>query len=116
MTVTDIKWLSVWCRRFQVNFGDLFFPEDLMFDNGTSGTLNCSSQSCLNDPSCLDKCLDGHGLFDSDNEASGHLDCSSQSCLNDPSCLDKCLEKHDLFGFDDGTSGKSNCSLQSCLT
>merc|ERR1712115_616427 len=24
---TDLKWFSVWCRRFSANFGDLFFPE-----------------------------------------------------------------------------------------
>ena len=26
---TDIKWLSVWCRAFSVNFGDLTFPDGL---------------------------------------------------------------------------------------
>ncbi|XP_043677738.1 protein Skeletor, isoforms B/C isoform X1 [Vespula pensylvanica] len=25
----DIKWLSVWCRRFTVDFGDIFIPLDL---------------------------------------------------------------------------------------
>ncbi|XP_041985293.1 protein Skeletor, isoforms B/C isoform X3 [Aricia agestis] len=25
----DIKWLSVWCRRFTVNFGDVFIPSGL---------------------------------------------------------------------------------------
>ena len=25
--VSDLKWLSVWCRAFSVNFGDLIFPE-----------------------------------------------------------------------------------------
>ncbi|XP_014613047.1 PREDICTED: protein Skeletor, isoforms B/C [Polistes canadensis] len=25
----DIKWLSVWCRRFTVDFGDIFIPPDL---------------------------------------------------------------------------------------
>lgn len=24
--VSDLKWISVWCRAFQVNFGDLIFP------------------------------------------------------------------------------------------
>lgn len=27
--MTDIKWLSVWCRAFSVNFGDLIFPDNL---------------------------------------------------------------------------------------
>ena len=25
----EIKWLSVWCREFRVNFGDVFFPDDM---------------------------------------------------------------------------------------
>ena len=32
MKTTDLKWLSVWCRRFAVNFGDMFFPEDLTLE------------------------------------------------------------------------------------
>ena len=35
LKATDIKWLSVWCRRFRVNFGDMFFPEDLSFEDNT---------------------------------------------------------------------------------
>ncbi|XP_075210705.1 protein Skeletor, isoforms B/C [Lycorma delicatula] len=27
--IRDIKWLSVWCRRFTVNFGDVFVPSNL---------------------------------------------------------------------------------------
>ena len=63
-----------------------------------SELLNCSSQSCLNNPSCLDKCLEDIDLFES--ETSGNSDCSSESCLNDPSCLDKCLEEEGLFEVD----------------
>jgi hypothetical protein len=29
LQATDIKWLSVWCRAFSVNFGDLIFPDGL---------------------------------------------------------------------------------------
>jgi len=29
---TDLKWMSVWCRQFAVNFGDIFFPEDLTLE------------------------------------------------------------------------------------
>merc|ERR1711997_223767 len=32
LKATDIKWLSVWCRAFSVNFGDLIFPENLVLD------------------------------------------------------------------------------------
>lgn len=35
LKATDIKWLSVWCRAFQVNFGDLQFPKDLSFEDNT---------------------------------------------------------------------------------
>ncbi|XP_032682523.1 protein Skeletor, isoforms B/C isoform X2 [Odontomachus brunneus] len=27
--IRDIKWLSIWCRRFTVNFGDVYIPLDL---------------------------------------------------------------------------------------
>ncbi|XP_015597232.1 protein Skeletor, isoforms B/C isoform X2 [Cephus cinctus] len=27
--IRDIKWLSIWCRRFTVNFGDVYIPSDL---------------------------------------------------------------------------------------
>ncbi|XP_014468058.1 PREDICTED: protein Skeletor, isoforms B/C isoform X2 [Dinoponera quadriceps] len=27
--IRDIKWLSVWCRRFTVDFGDVYIPHDL---------------------------------------------------------------------------------------
>jgi hypothetical protein len=30
--VTDLKWFSVWCRQFAVNFGDLIFPENFTLD------------------------------------------------------------------------------------
>ena len=63
-----------------------------------SEVLNCSSQSCLNDPSCLDKCLEDIDLFES--ETSDNSDCSSESCLNDPTCLDKCLEENGRFEVD----------------
>jgi len=29
MKVGDLKWLSVWCRKFTVDFGSLVFPTDL---------------------------------------------------------------------------------------
>ena len=29
MKVGDIKWLSVWCRKFSVDFGNLIIPTDL---------------------------------------------------------------------------------------
>merc|ERR1712001_274295 len=32
LKTTDLKWISVWCRAFQVNFGDLTFPEGLVLE------------------------------------------------------------------------------------
>ena len=29
MKVGDLKWISVWCRRFTVDFGNLIFPDNL---------------------------------------------------------------------------------------
>ena len=29
LKVSDLKWISVWCRRFQVNFGDLEFDQTI---------------------------------------------------------------------------------------
>merc|ERR1712241_1472462 len=36
LKATDIKWLSVWCRAFSVNFGDLTFPDDLSLQGDAS--------------------------------------------------------------------------------
>ena len=33
LKATNIKWLSVWCRRFNQNFGDVMFPENLSLDD-----------------------------------------------------------------------------------
>lgn len=30
--MSDLKWMSVWCRQFAVNFGDVYFPADLKMD------------------------------------------------------------------------------------
>jgi hypothetical protein len=33
LNVTDLKWFSVWCRQFSVNFGDLIFPENFSLEH-----------------------------------------------------------------------------------
>ena len=35
LKTTDLKWISVWCRAFQVNFGDLTFPDGLALEEAT---------------------------------------------------------------------------------
>ena len=37
LTTSEIKWLSVWCRQFEVSFGDVEFPESGVT---TEGNLN----------------------------------------------------------------------------
>ena len=29
LKVTEIRWLSIWCRRFTVNYGEVYIPPDL---------------------------------------------------------------------------------------
>merc|ERR1712141_819780 len=35
LKTTDLKWISVWCRAFSVNFGDLTFPEGLALEEAS---------------------------------------------------------------------------------
>ena len=35
LKVTDIRWLSIWCRKYSINFGDLMFPDNLSLDGHT---------------------------------------------------------------------------------
>ena len=39
LKVSDLKWISVWCRRFEVNFGDFIFeiPEPKKENNPDTG-------------------------------------------------------------------------------
>ena len=39
LTTSEIKWLSVWCRQFEVSFGDIEFPTS---DVTTEGIANSS--------------------------------------------------------------------------
>ena len=45
LKVTDLMWLSVWCRAFSVNFGDLIFPQN--FALGDGGNLNDNPENNL---------------------------------------------------------------------
>jgi len=40
MKVGDIKWLSVWCRKFSVDFGNLIFPTDLNLPKSPAAGLD----------------------------------------------------------------------------
>jgi hypothetical protein len=42
--VSDLRWFSVWCRAFKVNFADIFFAEDV-FGTGDHRSASPSSTS-----------------------------------------------------------------------
>ena len=29
MKMRDVRWLSIWCRRFTVNYGDVYLPRGI---------------------------------------------------------------------------------------
>jgi len=37
--VTDLKWFSVWCRQFKVNFADVIFPPNFKLDPSGGETI-----------------------------------------------------------------------------
>ena len=39
ITTSEIKWLSVWCRQFEVSFGDVEFPEPVITIEGKKFTV-----------------------------------------------------------------------------
>ena len=43
LKVSDLKWFSVWCRQYSVNFGDLIFPENFSLDRTTILTASLRS-------------------------------------------------------------------------
>ena len=45
INVSDLKWFSVWCRQFSVNFGDLIFPENFSLDKTTIPTVSTTTVS-----------------------------------------------------------------------
>ena len=40
ITTSEIKWLSVWCRQFEVSFGDVEFPEAVITIEGKHFTVH----------------------------------------------------------------------------
>ena len=39
ITTSEIKWLSVWCRKFEVSFGDVEFPDPVITIGGKHFTV-----------------------------------------------------------------------------
>ena len=43
MTSSKLKWLSVWCRQFSVNFGDVMFDNVVLAATSSPATTEKSS-------------------------------------------------------------------------
>ena len=39
LKIRDIKWLSVWCKRFTVNYGEIYIPKNLDIPEKVVSTL-----------------------------------------------------------------------------
>ena len=52
LKVTDLKWISVWCRRFAINFGDFIFSSQDIQDENTfeTTTKQISKNTCTAKP------------------------------------------------------------------
>ena len=55
--LSQIRWISVWCRAFEVNFGDLLFPvrEELLSVASSSGPGAASSAASQPPLACAHK-------------------------------------------------------------
>ena len=55
--LSQIRWISVWCRAFEVNFGDLIFPvrEELLSVASSSGPGAASSAASQPPHACTHK-------------------------------------------------------------
>ena len=64
--VNDLKWISVWCRRFAINFGDFIFPPSKSQDSKIIDRLETTTQTgtysnLFNDYIGHDRALDNIG-------------------------------------------------------
>ena len=42
LTVSDLRWLSVWCKAYEINFGDVVFLHDLLLKKDSEVSKNMS--------------------------------------------------------------------------
>ena len=47
LKVSDLKWLSVWCKAYRINFGDVNFADNPLLDMNTNLTLNMSYNTSI---------------------------------------------------------------------
>jgi hypothetical protein len=64
LNVTDLKWFSVWCRQFSVNFGDLIFPENFSLNKMTIPTVSTTTTFNLPPPLVPVNDFDNEDAFD----------------------------------------------------
>ncbi len=43
LTVDELRWLSVWCRAFTVNFGEVAWPEEVLDKKGAAGEVEAAA-------------------------------------------------------------------------
>ena len=39
MKMRDVRWLSIWCRRFTVNYGDVYLPHGIQIPRPEASVL-----------------------------------------------------------------------------
>jgi hypothetical protein len=61
--VTDLKWFSVWCRQFKVNFADVIFPPNFKLDPSGGETIRGEGEEAHDDDSSV--------KFDNDQGGAG---------------------------------------------
>ena len=49
MKMRDVRWLSIWCRRFTVNYGDVYLPENIQIPRPEVGSINRGSPRRVTD-------------------------------------------------------------------
>ena len=49
MKMRDVRWLSIWCRRFTVNYGDVYLPDNIQIPRPEVGSINRGSPRRVTD-------------------------------------------------------------------
>ena len=47
LKVRDIGWLSIWCKRFTVNYGEVYIPSDLEIPEKVVSIQGISTQNVM---------------------------------------------------------------------
>merc|ERR1712106_600216 len=109
MKVSDIKWLSVWCRKFAVDFGNLMFPVDVTLPG--SSALPAPIVPPSND---IDAKAEPEPESEAESEAEPGYEHGSNSIDADPKSEPSTKSEPEPEPKGDGTI--LSCSLFSILT